>query len=236
MIARNLLGSSDDEAPTACMALSQRAAAVTGAAKLKVSPSSSGSFDWDLVQDPNYHLGVNNRFTGVMEDKSFQYVIQKFPSYHLEKQVRKGKQISGKDKRFKDWADQEMAVDKELAGTACRHTSVSKSGSSARYIRYTCKDCGIVWQEERHTPFLDPSECPHLNTEHRGSTHFEYKTFCKDCDTQISSVPQELRRALEQEEEDSLKPTVEEALILECGTKHDQVSKVGILEGSQANA
>ena len=37
----------------------------------------------------------------------------------------------------------------------------------------------------------------HLNVDHRGSNKTEYKTYCKDCQTTIESIPMELHREIE---------------------------------------
>ena len=74
---------------------------------------------------------------------------------------------------------------------------LSHKGSNAHFIRLTCRICGTVRREDRHSPRQDPASCSHRHTDHRGSNAHTPKTCCVDCGTYIDSVPREIYNALE---------------------------------------
>ena len=77
--------------------------------------------------------------------------------------------------------------------TSC--TDFSYQGSSANYVRKTCRDCGHVSQEKReHVYTVDPAVCSHEATDHRGSSRSTSRTFCRMCGIFVDEVPQEFHR------------------------------------------
>ena len=77
--------------------------------------------------------------------------------------------------------------------TSC--TDFSYQGSSANYVRKTCRDCGHVSQERReHVYTVDPAVCSHEATDHRGSSRSTSRTFCRMCGIFVDEVPQEFHR------------------------------------------
>ena len=71
----------------------------------------------------------------------------------------------------------------------------SYAGSSANFVRKTCRDCGHVSQERReHVYTVDPSVCSHEATDRRGSSRTTSRTFCRMCGTFVDEVPQEFHR------------------------------------------
>ena len=71
-------------------------------------------------------------------------------------------------------------------------TDFSYQGSSANYVRKTCRDCGHVSQEKReHVYAVDPAVCSHEATDHRGSSRSPSRTFCRMCGIFVDEVPQE---------------------------------------------
>ena len=57
----------------------------------------------------------------------------------------------------------------------------SHRGSTALFIRLTCKICGTVRKEERHVQGQDPATCPQRHTDHRESNAHTRKTYCDGC-------------------------------------------------------
>ena len=57
-------------------------------------------------------------------------------------------------------------------------TDFGYAGSSANFVRKTCRDCGNVSQERReHVYTVDPAVCSHEATDHRGSSRTTFRTF-----------------------------------------------------------
>ena len=118
-------------------------------------------------------------------------------------------------------SDSSRPLGQAFPDNECEHLYVQHKGSSARYIRTTCKHCGKVWQEERHKEEAkDPETCRHLNVGHRGSTKVMRRTFCKDCQTYVDEVAQELAKTMEKSQ-----ATPEEQALLERVVDHGSVSK-----------
>ena len=95
-------------------------------------------------------------------------------------------------------------------------------GSSVRYRKTTCKDCGETWQEEREGPTEEPESCTHRHTDHRGSNKFVRKNYCKDCGTYIDSVEQGLAKSLQAEN-----PWVSKAeqVLLDSVSDHEHLTR-----------
>ena len=74
-------------------------------------------------------------------------------------------------------------------------TDFSYAGSSANFVRKTCRDCGNVSQERRgHVYTVDPAVCSHEATDHRGSSRATPRTCCRMCGAFIDEVPQDCHR------------------------------------------
>ena len=75
----------------------------------------------------------------------------------------------------------------------CRAESGTHTGSNATHRRFTCYKCGYSTQTPivEEPPMNDPSHCPHVNTDHRGSTKTVHRTYCKDCKQVVEEMPQE---------------------------------------------
>ena len=192
--------------------------------------ASSGSTDWEQVDsDLVFKIGA---FTG----KSFQEILRKYPQQitWCDEQVKKNKPLTAELQRFYAWAKLEQEEDEQLSGGPCSHADFHNKGSSARYRRFTCKKCGLIWQEERNAPVNAPEKCQHRKTDHRGSTKNIIKTFCLECGTTIESIPREIAAELEQEKKDALKPSVEEAMISERILNHDDIPKAFMTYSSTA--
>ena len=113
----------------------------------------------------------------------------------------------------------------------CTHSNTHKRGSSAKYKRTTCKDCGLVWQEERDPPTKTPEECHHRRTDHRGSNGLVRKTYCIDCGTFIDSVPQELARTFE--EADAPWISEEEQALIDRVAARDTINKEQLIQAAR---
>ena len=114
-------------------------------------------------------------------------------------------------------------------------TNFHHRGSSARYVRHTCKDCGIFHhQEEREVAEpLDPALCPHQNVDHRGSNKLEYKTFCKDCQTTIDSIPMDLHRETEAAKKTLLEANIADTEMILRAMDSSQVSREQMIIAGQ---
>jgi hypothetical protein len=173
--------------------------------------ASSDSADWEQVdQELIFKIGA---FKG----KKFPEILQKYPQQvkWCDEQVKKNRPLTAELQRFYAWAKLEQEEDEQLGGGPCQHSDFHNKGSSAKYRRFTCKKCGFIWQEERNAPTISPDECQHKRTDRRGSTKNVVKTFCLDCGTTVESIPREVAEELQQEREDALRPSVEEAMISE---------------------
>ena len=97
----------------------------------------------------------------------------------------------------------------------CSHTKKTRKGSSARYIRISCVDCGaIISNTERDEPTESVYTCQHKRTDHRGSNKHVLRTYCKDCGMLIEEVPRSLvapNEGLSQEEQ----------MLIDCLNEHD---------------
>ena len=112
----------------------------------------------------------------------------------------------------------------------CEHKEVHHKGSSARYIRSTCKHCGLVWQEERAAPTKDPETCEHLQVDHRGSTKDVLRTYCKDCGTYIDVVSQELAKEMKAQQHEV---TPEEQALFDRVVNHSSISKEQVVKAAE---
>ena len=83
-----------------------------------------------------------------------------------------------------------------IATQVCSHDKTHHKGSSARYIRTTCVECGQSWNEERNKKDADdPELCLHTNVDHRGSTKHIHRAFCIECKTCIDEFSQEMHKS-----------------------------------------
>ena len=94
---------------------------------------------------------------GLLKGKSFIDIVTEHPvEYFMMKKV---KEKSKDMQEFVDWVDfylnidpQTMVVTLKVSANkkeSCTHQHVHHKGSSARYLRSTCKECGYFWQEEK---------------------------------------------------------------------------------------
>eukprot|EP00959_Pyramimonas_sp_CCMP1952_P348343 7296821-Pyramimonas_sp.AAC.1 len=65
----------------------------------------------------------------------------------------------------------------------------TRAGSSARFIRKTCRQCGHSTQEERYNKQFDPKYCLHDAIDHRGSTSKLARSCCAKCLTYVDEHP-----------------------------------------------
>ena len=101
-------------------------------------------------------------------------------------------------------------------------TDFTYAGSSANFVRKTCRDCGHVSQEKReHVYTIDPSVCPHEATDHRGSSRTTSRTFCRMCGTFVDEVPQDFHRERKAVSEKLLEATEQALPIVQALTADD---------------
>ena len=123
--------------------------------------------------------GSDTVFTkGTYRGRSFYDVLVEDPRQFTI--LRNAKNLSKELHSFVTWADQHFNVNNDgvieekadWVTVPCIGvcTDVRHKGSSAGFIRATCKKCGTATQVERNKPFLDPEVCPHANVDHRGSS------------------------------------------------------------------
>ena len=229
---------SADEQPNAFMALRSSSSRAPTIQSIASDAATGHAEDWTDVDAPSR----NPKFsTGTFRGKSFLDVVREFPNHYFQAARTKGN-LPKENAEFKEWVEQHFTIDGKnlrrktvavpaqgstLDPNVCPHRNVHHRGSSARYKRHTCKDCGHSWNQEREIPqnLNDPEMCPHLNTNHRGSNAYFRKTFCKDCGTYVDVVPQ---KAYKQQKEwkDSLpEPTAEEQAMLMRVMDHRRISK-----------
>ena len=150
--------------------------------------------------------GSDTVFTkGTYRGRSFYDVLVEDPRQFTI--LRNAKNLSKELHSFVTWADQHFNVNNDgvieekadWVTVPCIGvcTDVRHKGSSAGFIRATCKKCGTATQVERNKPFLDPEVCPHANVDHRGSSRSMRKTFCRDCGVYTDVISRELHESLE---------------------------------------
>eukprot|EP00973_Karenia_brevis_P092891 12414549-Karenia_brevis.AAC.1 len=115
--------------------------------------------------------------TGTFRDKSFQDVVAEFPEHYFQSKRNTGI-LPAEINEFVKWVDIHFEADdtvlnrRTVAAPArgssrdqnkCSRFNVHREGSSAKYARSTCKDCGFAWNEVRNTPQVDPDMCEHIN-------------------------------------------------------------------------
>ena len=71
----------------------------------------------------------------------------------------------------------------------------TKQGSMGYTIRKTCLVCGHSETTRRDmVPLMTPENCPHDDTDFRGSSKSTHRTFCKKCCTFIDEAPMQIRK------------------------------------------
>ena len=71
----------------------------------------------------------------------------------------------------------------------------TKQGSTGYTIRKTCLECGHSETTRRDmVPLMSPENCPHDDTDFRGSSKSTHRTFCKKCCTFIDEAPMQIRK------------------------------------------
>ena len=71
----------------------------------------------------------------------------------------------------------------------------TKQGSTGYTIRKTCLVCGHSETTRRDmVPLMTPENCPHDDTDFRGSSKSTHRTFCKKCCTFIDEAPMQIRK------------------------------------------
>eukprot|EP00971_Amphidinium_carterae_P023225 458280-Amphidinium_carterae.1 len=71
-------------------------------------------------------------------------------------------------------------------------------GTNAYISMKTCKSCGTVRKQRKNsTARYAPAECPHTDTDFRGSTKAERRVYCKLCCTRIQSLTIEQREQVD---------------------------------------
>ena len=71
----------------------------------------------------------------------------------------------------------------------------TKQGSTGYTIRKTCLVCGHSETTRRDmVPLMSPENCPHDDTDFRGSSKSTHRTFCKKCCTFIDEAPMQIRK------------------------------------------
>ena len=113
------------------------------------------------------------------------------------------------------------------APVACSHSKTTRKGSSARYIRISCVDCGaIISNTERDEPTVSVYTCQHKRTDHRGSNKHVLRTYCKDCGMVIEEIPRSLVA-----QNEGLSP--DEQMLIDCMNEHDKMSKNQVCSAAQ---
>ena len=156
--------------------------------------------EWTFCDSPNLPVDAGKKFVekGRFQNLTYLTALMRFPTEYLVK--ARSKKLSAEERAFVLWVQSNYQVDPTTAHVVrkdvsaqrapgkCECKNVHHKGSSSRYIRSTCKDCGRIWETERHKPTLDPATCPHANVDHRGSNARVHKTFCIDCGTYVESI------------------------------------------------
>lgn len=174
---------SDEECPTAMMA-------VKGARPKPIAQVEAG---WTFPPGQDTPAGGDRKFAyGTLKGKTFIDVTLEHPEQYFANY--RSKTLSNEAKEYIAWVDKSFEVDKDAkqinekgilptanatapsSSTSCKHANVHHKGSSVRYRKTTCKDCGETWQEEREGPTEEPESCAHRHTDHRGSNKFVRKT------------------------------------------------------------
>ena len=71
----------------------------------------------------------------------------------------------------------------------------TKQGSTGYTIKKTCLVCGHSETTRRNmVPLMAPENCPHDDTDFRGSSKSTHRTFCKKCCTFIDEAPMQIRK------------------------------------------
>ena len=168
--------------------------------------------EWTFPENVTMPEGGETRFTSTsFRGKTYFDVTLTFPSqYSVFKASRsKTQQMT----EYIEWVEQHFTFDPSTkqvrpraspgSSSACTHPEISHKGSNHYYLKYTCLVCGESWSEprERDVPMRSPETCPHLNTDHRGSTKKMLRTYCKDCCTVIDIAPRDLAQEVAREQE-----------------------------------
>ena len=232
--------SEDDDAPQGYMAV-RLPKALPRPERMNVDQATTDDDqlpeDWTVLGSPPGH---ETRFSrGTFKNQSFLDVIAKYSDQYVV--MKKSKKLVAEDAEFVAWVDKFFQVDhitKEVKPlppptrpaqqSECEHKNLHHKGSSAQYIRTTCKDCGLQEQEERHVPTHSPEQCAHLHTDHRGSNKLVRKTYCTDCGEYVDSVAQTIHKQIEQLKSNTGEIGLEDAELLARVMNHDLVSAAEI--------
>ena len=195
---------------------------------------------WTLEQEPP--PGSDSKFkTGALKGRTYLDTTLEHPEqfYIMMKQSDSSRSAETKD--YVEWVRRYFtlntatktihlkAADDKSKGSKCEHLRTTKKGSSARFIRTTCMDCGEVWQEERDVPTMDPKVCRHARTDHRGSNKQVRRTYCLDCGTYIEEVSQLIAKT----QKDDSTITAAERDLLDRFNIDEYISKQGIMQAAE---
>jgi hypothetical protein len=205
-------------------------------------PTAQTESGWTFPPGQGTPAGGDRKFAyGALKGKTFIDVTLEHPEQYFA--ICKSKTPSNEAKEYIAWVDKSFEVDKNakqinergilptanatapstrLDAASCKHANVHHKGSSVRYRRFTCKDCGEVWQEEKDVPTEESETCAHRHTDHRGSNKFVRKTFCKDCGTYIDSVVQGLAKSLQADNPGVSKA---EQVLLDSVSDHEHLTR-----------
>ena len=161
------------------------------------------------LSETDHKSGRDKEFkSGTHSGMLYGIVLRDFPKQVVS--LVKAKSVLANMREFLSCAQRYYRIDVTASSVqrkTCEPTSVgpcpggckyfTHKGSNARSIRVTCKVCGTVRSEERHTPRQDPASCSHRHTDHWRSNAHTRKTYCVDCGTYTDSVPREIHNVLE---------------------------------------
>jgi hypothetical protein len=233
----------DGEGPSAAhMAVRVRPPQEKPIAKAKAKPIPVlTDMQWTFPEDQIPPEGGDRKFTtGSLRGKTFLDLTLEHPEQYFT--TRKSKTLPTEAADYVKWVERYFVADEAAlqlrlpgvrapgaaAGSDCAHKDVHHKGSSARYIKTTCKTCNETWREERDPATKAPGQCQHLRTDHRGSNKHVWKTFCIDCGTHIESVAQSLAV-----KDDGPTVTAEEQALLDRVKEHDTITKEQIVRAAQ---
>ena len=177
-----------------------------------------------LNQHPEQYLTARNSKVLPREMQAFVDWVNKF--YSVNPKTKKVTLVA-------ELAPRTVQGQVHTGPSICPCTNVHHSGSSARYHRTTCRDCGSVTQVEKVVEHRDPATCPHTNTNHRGSNKYVHKTYCKDCGTVTDTIAQSVHKDIKAMQEEVGEVSLEEAALLSRVTNHDIVTKAEILTAAK---
>jgi len=197
--------------------------------------------EWTFADDEEPPEGGEKKFTaGTLRGQTYLDITLDHPDQYFT--TYRSKTLSEEAKAYVQWVQRHFAVDTEAkqltpkrhqaekGSPTCQHTKVHHKGSSARYLKTTCMQCGLVSTEERDPDTVDPEVCPHAHTDHRGSNKYVKKTFCKDCKTYIDTVSQEIAKSTKDE---TPWLTTEEESLLERVGEHDTINRAQIIKAAE---